>query len=72
MALKKKLAESSRKTESLENKAGIFIPGCLLIGLGFGFVFGNVPAGIFIGLGTGLLAYGGLSLGNCCSSTKRK
>lgn len=35
----------------------LFIPAGVLMGLGFGFLFGNVPAGMFIGLGFGFLLF---------------
>ena len=34
---------------------GVAIPGGLLLGMGYGFLVGNVPAGLFIGLGAGFL-----------------
>ena len=34
---------------------GVAIPGGLLLGMGIGFLIGNVPAGLFIGLGGGFL-----------------
>lgn len=37
---------------------GLFIPAGLFIGIGAGFVYGNVPAGIFLGLGLGFLLFG--------------
>ena len=47
-------------TESEEKKkqwgiAGVAIPGGLLLGMGVGFLIGNVPAGMFIGLGGGFI-----------------
>ena len=38
-----------------EDYAELFIPGCLLVGIGLGFLYNNVPAGTLIGLGTGFL-----------------
>jgi hypothetical protein len=35
---------------------GVAIPGGLLIGMGVGFLVGNIVAGLFIGLGGGFLA----------------
>ena len=34
---------------------GVAIPGGLLLGMGVGFLIGNVPAGMFIGLGGGFI-----------------
>lgn len=33
-----------------ENKSALFIPAGLLLGMGLGFAFDNVVAGLFIGL----------------------
>ena len=35
--------------------AGVAVPGGLLLGMGIGFLIGNVPAGMFMGLGGGFL-----------------
>ncbi len=40
-----------------DNPGGLFIPGCLLMGMGLGFLFGNVPAGLFTGLGVGFILF---------------
>ena len=47
-------------TKSEEQKkqwgiAGVAIPGGLLLGMGVGFLIGNVTAGMFIGLGGGFI-----------------
>jgi len=34
---------------------GVAIPGGVLIGLGIGFLVGNIPAGLFLGLGGGFI-----------------
>ncbi|MFC2068783.1 hypothetical protein ACFLTP_07255 [Chloroflexota bacterium] len=34
---------------------GVAIPAGVLIGLGIGFLTGNIPAGLFLGLGGGFL-----------------
>ncbi len=36
---------------------GLFIPAGVLLGIGLGFVYGNVPAGLFIGLGCGFILF---------------
>jgi hypothetical protein len=33
-----------------ENKSALFIPAGLLLGMGCGFIFTNIVAGLFIGL----------------------
>ena len=38
------------------NITGVAIPAGLFIGMGIGFLVGNITAGIFIGLGSGFLA----------------
>jgi len=38
-----------------EDYAGLFIPGGLLVGMGFGFLFNQLVAGLFIGLGAGFV-----------------
>ena len=35
--------------------SGVLVPAGLLIGLGLGFVYGNIAAGTLIGLGVGFL-----------------
>jgi hypothetical protein len=37
--------------------AGLLIPAGLFIGMGFGFLLGNLPAGLFIGLGAGFAGF---------------
>jgi hypothetical protein len=39
-----------------EDKAGLFIPAGLFIGLGLGFLLGNLVAWLFLGLGIGFIA----------------
>ncbi len=34
---------------------GLAVPAGVLLGMGIGFLIGNVPAGLFIGLGGGFL-----------------
>jgi hypothetical protein len=43
--------------EKRRGMGGLFIPAGLFIGMGLGFVYGNIPAGIFIGLGAGFAAF---------------
>jgi hypothetical protein len=44
-----------KKKIKKEDNSGIFVPGGLLLGMGFGFLYGNLLAGLFIGLGGGLI-----------------
>ena len=38
-----------------DSPSGVLVPGGLLLGMGVGFLTGNLLAGLFIGLGGGLL-----------------
>ncbi len=40
-----------------DSPGGLFIPAGVLGGMGFGFLFGNLVAGIFIGLGAGFALF---------------
>jgi hypothetical protein len=46
-----------RKKEMFEDKGVLFVPAGILIGMGVGFITGNLPAGLFIGLGVGFLIW---------------
>ena len=35
--------------------SGLVFVGCLMLGFGVGFLIGNIPAGLFIGLGGGFI-----------------
>lgn len=43
------------KKDKKKDAYGLFIPGGILMGMGFGFVYNNMPAGMFIGLGAGFI-----------------
>ena len=45
-------SEEQKKQWSI---TGVAIPGGVLIGLGIGFLVGNIPAGLFLGLGGGFI-----------------
>lgn len=47
-----------------EGGGALFIPAGLLIGIGVGFLVGNIPAGTLIGLGSGFLLFAIFSLLN--------
>lgn len=38
-----------------KNPSGLFIPAGIFIGMGFGFLFGDLVAGLFIGMGGGFI-----------------
>ena len=39
-----------------KGSSGVIFVGCLLGGMGIGFMTGNIPAGLFIGMGVGFIA----------------
>lgn len=45
-----------KKTNNQKDVNGVLIPGGLLLGIGLGFLFGNIPAWTLIGLGGGFIA----------------
>ena len=47
----------AKKENKNKSPGALFIPAGVLLGFGFGFVFGNIPAGMFIGLGAGFVAF---------------
>jgi hypothetical protein len=47
-----------QETKSRAGAAGVIFVGCLLLGLAVGFLIGNIVAGLFGGLGVGLIAMG--------------
>ena len=48
----------NRRESGYHSKPGqLFIPAGILLGLGTGFLTGNIPAGLFIGLGLGFTAF---------------
>ena len=49
----KKTAKKAKKED--EDKAGLFIPAGLFVGMGAGFLTGYLVAGLFFGLGFGFL-----------------
>lgn len=46
---------TSKKKEN--HNAALFIPAGLLLGMGFGFLFKDLVAGLFIGLGGGMVIF---------------
>ncbi len=43
--------------EDNDSPGGLFIPAGVLGGMGFGFLFNNLVAGLFIGLGVGFALF---------------
>lgn len=48
---------AKKEAKKKGSPGALFIPAGVLLGFGFGFVFGNIPAGMFIGLGAGFAAF---------------
>lgn len=44
-----------KKKGKKEDRSGLLVPACLLIGMGFGFITDHLVGGMFLGLGVGLL-----------------
>lgn len=49
------MAATSKNGSSV---SGLFFVGCMFIGVGMGFFFGNIPVGALIGMGIGFLVMG--------------
>jgi len=47
----------AKKKEDRKSSGGLFIPAGIFLGMGVGFLVGNVPAGMFIGMGAGFVAF---------------
>jgi len=47
----------AKKSDKLENPGALFIPAGLLTGMGFGFLRGELVAGMFIGIGVGFTLF---------------
>lgn len=52
-----KKEEIIETVKSKNNKAAWFVPACLFIGMGWGFVSYNFVGGLFLGLGAGFLLF---------------
>ncbi len=57
--IKKEVFEKIKKEirEDDDSPGGLFIPAGVLGGMGLGFLFGNLLAGLFIGLGVGFALF---------------
>lgn len=55
-ATRNKAASASKKKSKKDDSAGVFIPAGVCLGLGLGFLLGNLVAWFFIGLGVGFVA----------------
>lgn len=45
-----------------QGAGGLFIPAGIMLGMGIGFLMGNLSAGLFVGLGSGFLLFAIVSL----------
>ncbi len=57
--IKEEIIEKIKKEirEDDDSPGGLFIPAGVLGGIGFGFLFNNLVAGLFIGLGAGFMFF---------------
>ena len=52
------------RKNSKSNLPNLLMSGCMFIGIGLGFVFGQIPAGTMIGMGVGMIVRGALIAGD--------
>jgi hypothetical protein len=52
---KTKKEETKKEEKKDDDMSGLFIPAGIFIGMGLGFLYGQLPAGLFIGMGFGFL-----------------
>ena len=50
--------EKEKKSIKKETAGGLLFVGCMFIGMGLGFMLGNMVSGLFIGMGCGFVAFG--------------
>lgn len=46
------------KNKNGSSVSGLFFVGCMFIGVGMGFFFGNITVGALVGMGVGFLVMG--------------
>ncbi len=51
------MAKKDVKREKRKSMGGLFIPAGILIGMGLGFLLGNLVAYLFLGFGAGFLVW---------------
>lgn len=51
------MVTKQKENKPQANKAALFIPAGLLLGIGWWFAFNNVVSGMFIWLGAGMVAF---------------
>ena len=52
-SMKKVIKTKKRRVHT--DRTGLFVPACLFLGMGIGFLTNQLVAGLFIGLGSGFL-----------------
>ena len=50
--------ENEKKGNKRYTAGGLLFVGCMFIGMGAGFLYGNMIGGLFIGMGAGFVAFG--------------
>jgi hypothetical protein len=45
-------------TKKRNTAGGLLFIGCMFVGMGLGFYFGNIVTGVLIGMGAGFVAFG--------------
>ena len=49
------MEETNKKNKDMKPESAVFV-GCMFLGMGTGWFFGNLVIGMFIGMGIGFLA----------------
>ena len=49
------MAHDEERTKTNKEVGGYILVGCVVIGMGISFALGNMPVGLFIGIGVGFL-----------------
>ncbi|MGY4884923.1 MAG: hypothetical protein ACP5NZ_05075 [Nanobdellota archaeon] len=53
----KEVNKEEAKNKEEKDRGALFIPACLFIGMGWGYLSYNFVGGLFLGLGTGFLLF---------------
>jgi hypothetical protein len=51
------ISERAKNRKEKRENGALFIPACLFLGMGWGFVANNLVGGLFLGLGAGFLLF---------------
>jgi len=52
------MTEDKEKSKKRNEVPGYFFVGCVVTGMGISFALGNMPVGLFIGIGVGFITMG--------------